>query len=230
MSIDLNKFTEKSNKLIGKAKTLAQQRSHSEVTPIHLILALLQDEEGLATNIMKKTAGDYSSFEKAVNERYNKLPAIKPAPSDYSFSRAGIQALSKAQDLSSKLGDSYVSIDHLLLSVLSEPVVVDILKQSGFSVDALSETIRTLRGNKKVDSPNAEGIYLFSPLAFNSTHFLATYEALSKYGTDLVEAAASGKLDPVIGRDDEIRRVIRILSRRRKNNPVLIGDPGTNIL
>jgi ATP-dependent Clp protease ATP-binding subunit ClpB len=158
----------------------------------------------------KKTSGDFSSFHKQVNERYNKLSSIKPAPQDYSFSRSSIQALTKAQDLSSKLGDSYVSADHLLLSVLSEPSICDVLKNSGYSIDGLNETVKKLRGNKKVDSPNAE----------------ATYEALSKYGTDLVEAASSGKLDPVIGRDDEIRRVIRILSRRRKNNPVLIGDPG----
>jgi len=210
MSIDLNKFTEKSNKLIAKAKTFAQQRSHSDVTPIHLMMALLEDEDALASNILKKTSGDFSSFHKQVNERYNKLPSIKPAPQDYSFSRSSIQALTKAQDLSAKLGDSYVSADHLLLSVLSEPSICDILKNSGYSIDGLNETVKKLRGNKKVDSPNAE----------------ATYEALSKYGTDLVEAAASGKLDPVIGRDDEIRRVIRILSRRRKNNPVLIGDPG----
>lgn len=210
MSIDLNKFTEKSNRLIGNAKSLAQQKSHSEVTPIHLILALLQDEEGLATNIMKKSPGDYSAFARAVGDRYNKMSSVRPAPQDYSFSRSAIQALSKAQELSAKLGDSYVSVDHLFLSVISEPSVVDILKNSGFSLDSLQETIRSVRGNKKVDSPTAE----------------ASYEALSKYGTDLVEAASSGKLDPVIGRDDEIRRVIRILSRRRKNNPVLIGDPG----
>jgi len=210
MSIDLNKFTEKSNKIVAKAKTFAQQRSHSDVTPIHLMIALLEDEDALASNILKKSSGDFQSFSKLVTERFNKLPSIKPTPQDYSFSRSAIQALTKAQDLSSKLGDSYVSADHLLLSVLSEPSISDILKNSGYSIDNLSETVKKLRGNKKVDSPNAE----------------ATYEALSKYGTDLVEAAASGKLDPVIGRDDEIRRVIRILSRRRKNNPVLIGDPG----
>jgi ATP-dependent Clp protease ATP-binding subunit ClpA len=161
MSIDLNKFTEKSNKLIGKAKTLAQQKSHSEVTPIHLILSLLQDEESLASNIMKKSAGDFSAFERSINERYNKLPAMRPAPSDYSFSRSAIQALSKAQELSSKLGDSYVSVDHLLLCTLSEPSVVDILKSSGFNLDSLLETIKTLRGNRKVDSPNAEGRLFF---------------------------------------------------------------------
>eukprot|EP01125_Pyxidicula_operculata_P016626 TRINITY_DN5753_c0_g1_i1.p1 TRINITY_DN5753_c0_g1~~TRINITY_DN5753_c0_g1_i1.p1 ORF type:complete len:922 (+),score=317.79 TRINITY_DN5753_c0_g1_i1:41-2806(+) len=210
MSFDLNSCTEKSRNVIKNAQTIAKDYNHIELTPLHIIQALLEDNDQMAQNILKKTNADVKLFEKEIKKKLKSLPSQKPSPPDLNISRTLQSALQKAGELQKSYGDSYISADHLFLGCASDKQVLEAMQESNFSVKTLENAIKDYRGGKKVESESAEG----------------NYDALSKYGQDLVEQAKKGKLDPVIGRDDEVRRVIQILSRRRKNNPVLIGEPG----
>lgn len=210
MSVDLNKFTEKSRKILLASIQAAKDARNIEVTPVHIMVALLDDEEKFAENILSKLNPENAKqFQRELRKRANRLPVQDPAPQP-STSRSFGEVVQKAQELSSAAGDSYVAADHLFLACLGDNIVKDALQSSGLKAADLEAAAKQMRGNKKVDSESAEG----------------SFEALAKYGQDLTEMARAGKLDPVIGRDDEIRRVIQILSRRRKNNPILIGDPG----
>jgi ATP-dependent Clp protease ATP-binding subunit ClpB len=210
MSFDPNKWTEKTRKVVQKAQELAHERSHIELSPLHLAQAMLEDEEGFVKNILTKTGGDLQLFDRAIKKRVNRLPSQSPAPEEANLGRAAAAVLRKALDYQKESGDTYLAADHLFRASLTDSAIVEALQEAGLQASRVEQAIKETRGNKKVDSDHAEG----------------NFEALSKYGTDLVQQARDGKLDPVIGRDDEVRRVIRILSRRRKNNPVLIGDPG----
>jgi ATP-dependent Clp protease ATP-binding subunit ClpB len=227
-SFDPKKCTSKTLNIIQKSHDLATNLKHSFVFPLHFALALMEedDETHFAKNILIKIANtsgsDHShnnngssssipsTFAKSIRRRCNQLPSQNPPPTDINFSRSAIETLGRAMELSKSAGDSFLAVDHLFLACAKDKDVAEAMKEAGISLSALEQAVKETRGGKKVDSQNAEG----------------TFEALAKYGTDLVEAAREGKLDPVIGRDEEVRRVIQILSRRRKNNPVLIGDPG----
>jgi ATP-dependent Clp protease ATP-binding subunit ClpB len=210
MSFDPNKWTEKTRKIVQRAQELAAEMSHIELSPLHIVQSMLEDDEAFVKNILQKTGGDVVAFERAIKKRVNRLPAQTPAPPEANLGRAAAAMLRKALDLQKDMGDSYLAADHLFRAVVQDSAVAESLQEAGISAAKIEQAVKETRGNKKVDSDHAEG----------------NFEALTKYGTDLVQQARDGKLDPVIGRDEEVRRVIRILSRRRKNNPVLIGDPG----
>jgi ATP-dependent Clp protease ATP-binding subunit ClpB len=212
--MDTQKFTEKSLSALENAHSDAVRRKNSELSTLHLLNALAFQENGLVPRIFEKMELDSSKFTQAVESALKALPTL----SGSSVGRVNTsgemnQALVGAEDEAKKMGDDYISVEHLLLALSAEGnkgPAGKILYEMGVTRERLMDTVNAVRGGQRVTSQNPE----------------ETYEALEKYGTDLSQMARDGKLDPVIGRDDEIRRVIQVLSRRTKNNPVLIGEPG----
>ena len=201
-----DRFTVKSQEAVQAAVALAADGRNSEITPAHLLLALLEQEEGLAVPILQKVGADIGATTARAREQVSSLPTLSEV-SDPRPSSAFSATLRTAEREMSRLGDSYLSVGHLLLALAdSGSGVADLLPDS----DALEKAVGEVQGPGHVTSPNAED----------------NAQALEKFGRDLTSEAEAGKLDPVIGRDEEIRRVIQVLSRRTKNNPVLIGDPG----
>ncbi|KAI8914544.1 P-loop containing nucleoside triphosphate hydrolase protein [Gorgonomyces haynaldii] len=205
-----NAFTEKSAQIISTASSLAFHHSHPQVNPLHLALALIQDKDGLFKSIVQKTGADAQDLESKITNAVSKLPKQSP-PTEPSFHPQLLSLFQVAESIKKKQGDTHLAIDHLVLALVENKETVQLLTSAGVTKQQVVDIVSKIRGNRKVDSASAD----------------ATYEALSKYAVDLVEMAAQGKLDPTIGRDDEIRRVIRVLARRTKNNPCLIGEPGT---
>ena len=203
-------FTEKAWTAIMSAQQLAQSRRHQQLESEHLLRALL-DQEGLAGRILDKAGVSPPALQTAVDSYLSQQPSLTNAP-DSVFLGKGLNALlDQAESLKQSYGDSFISIEHLLLALADDGRCGrQLLGQAGTDTSRLKTAINAVRGSQKVTDQNPEG----------------TYESLEKYGRDLTSAARDGKLDPVIGRDEEIRRTIQILSRRTKNNPVLIGEPG----
>ncbi len=206
-------FTERMRGFIQAAHDLAQGRSHQKLTSEHLLKVLLDDEEGLCANLIRSSGGDPSAANKAVDTALDKQPRVEGdgASTVYIDSEAS-KILKAAQDIAKKAGDEFVTVERLLLALVmaSGSEVAKILADAGVTPQNLNSAIEALRQGRTADSPTAEN----------------AYDALKKYTLDLTEAAREGRLDPVIGRDEEIRRTVQILSRRTKNNPVLIGEPG----
>ncbi len=213
--MDLNKFTQKSQEGLTEAQNIAIRHSHQQVDVEHLGLALVE-QDGLTPRILERAAIDVQAYKQALTEEIKKFPRVSGpgAQSGQIFVTQRLNSLLvKAQDLAKQMQDEYTSVEHILLCILDEPASTGIgrvNKQFRLDKDKMLALLSQVRGSQRVTSANPE----------------STYEALKKYGRDLVEEARQGKLDPVIGRDNEIRRVIRILSRRTKNNPVLIGEAG----
>ena len=212
--MDTNKFTQKSQEAIATAQELALRRHHQQIDSEHLILALLEQAEGLVPRLLEKIGIATGAVENAVATELAKIPAVTGAGSGgqiYMSPRLG-QIFVKAKDEAEQFKDEYVSVEHLLLAIVSTTgdALAKLLGGFGINREKLLSVLTEVRGHQRVTTQNPE----------------TTYQALEKYGTDLTKAAAKDKLDPVIGRDDEIRRVIQVLSRRTKNNPVLIGEPG----
>ncbi len=203
-------FTEKAWSAIMSAQQLAQNRRHQHLESEHLLRALL-DQEGLAGRILDKAGVSPPALQTAVDTYLSQQPSLTNAP-DSVFLGKGLNALlDRAETLKQSFGDSFISIEHLLLALADDGRCGrQLFSQAGTDSSRLKTAINAVRGSQKVTDQNPEG----------------TYESLEKYGRDLTSAARDGKLDPVIGRDEEIRRTIQILSRRTKNNPVLIGEPG----
>ena len=203
-------FTEKAWAAIMSAQQLAQNRRHQQLESEHLLRALL-DQQGLAGRILDKAGVSPPALQTAVETYLSQQPSLTNAP-DSVFLGKGLNALlDQAETLKQSYGDSFISIEHLLLALADDGRCGrQLLSQAGTDTSRLKTAINAVRGSQKVTDQNPEG----------------TYESLEKYGRDLTSAARDGKLDPVIGRDEEIRRTIQILSRRTKNNPVLIGEPG----
>ena len=214
--MDTNNFTLKSQEAIQEAQSLAAAHSHQEVDAIHLLAALLKpaEGEGLARRILSRLEVSTDRLTTAAEEALNKRPKVQLSSQEVGklyVTPALQQVLQQAGTEAASLKDEYVSIEHLLLALLENgDTAGNVLTQNGVQRDRLLEALMSIRGNQRVTSATPED----------------SYEALEKYGIDLVKQARDGKLDPVIGRDSEIRRVIRILSRKTKNNPVLIGEPG----
>ncbi len=207
--MDFNRFTEKLQEGVRSAQSLAAQRGQQQVDVEHLLAALLEQEGGLAQSVLAKTGVKLEDLHRRLTEVLDKLPRVSggAASMEQIYVTPRLQSLlTRAEAEAKRLKDDYVSIEHVLLAATDEKVFKDL----GVTRDRLMRTLQEVRGTQRVTTQNPE----------------ATYEALEKYGRDLTKLAASGKLDPVIGRDDEIRRVIQVLSRRTKNNPVLIGEPG----
>src|ERR671937_2478755 len=201
-----DRFTIKSQEALQAAQRLAGARRNPQVTPVHLLLALLEQEGGIVVPVLKRVGVDPEAVRARANEQLDGFPVVTgDASGAPELERGVVEVLRRADDEARGMGDEYVSTEHLLLA-LSEDPNVDL--QS--SRDQLADAVAQVRGPHRVTDQNPED----------------KYQALETYGRDLTSAAEDGKLDPVIGRDDEIRRVIQVLSRRTKNNPVLIGEPG----
>lgn len=209
--MDLNKFTQKSVQAIQDAQNTAIKLGNPEVTDVHLSYALLSDSDSIVAKTIQKIGADYKKIVSAFNQKIDSLPKNDSQSSVYP-STAFQRILLKAEDEAKSMGDSFVSVEHIFMSVLGEKNTVSAVLLKDFNVNKQNFTsnLKDLRGNQKIDSDNPED----------------TTDVLTKYGRNLTDLAKEGKLDPVIGRDDEIRHSVRILSRRTKNNPVLIGQPG----
>ncbi|MDQ6523196.1 ATP-dependent chaperone ClpB [Nocardioides sp. LHD-245] len=207
-----DKFTTRSREAIEAAQLAATTAGNTSVEPIHLLVALLLQEDGTAAHLVAKAGVDVSSLVHASSTARDSLPRASGATVQQPAGSAALtRVLASALDLARSMTDEYVATEHLLIGLATvESTAQKVLADAGLSTDVLRESLAAVRGNRRVTSQDAE----------------ATYEALEKYSVDLTTAAEEGKLDPVIGRDQEIRRVIQVLSRRTKNNPVLIGEPG----
>ncbi len=210
--MNLQKFTVKAQEAVQAALDIAQARNQQGLEPAHLVKAFLQDEGGLVPTLLSRLQANADTLSALADRAIDKLPTVTGA--SVSGQYVG-QDLNKAFDLALQeaeaLGDEYVATEHLLMALAQgDGVVADALRGQGVTKDALMEVLRDVRGGQRVQDPYAE----------------SKYDALNRYARDLNEAARTGKIDPVIGRDDEIRRVLQILSRRTKNNPVLVGEPG----
>ena len=212
--MDINRLTQKAQEAIASAQTKAARYGHQQVDVEHLLASLLEQEGGLATSILSKTEINIDNLKRRVEQELERMPKVSGpgGTPDQIYITARLNRLfAQAEDEAKKLKDEYVSIEHLLLAMTDDGGAAGrILKEFGVTREQLAQALKGIRGNQRVTSQNPE----------------ATYEALGRYGRDFTKLAAQGKLDPVIGRDEEIRRVIQVLSRRSKNNPVLIGDPG----
>jgi len=207
---DINRFTHAAQEAIVAAQDRARRAGHAEVQPLHLLAALIGQADGVGTRVLEKMGADVRAIEVAADAALNRLPTVSGA--DIQLARALRDVLVAAHDELAAFGDEYVSAEHLLLALVraNDKQAGPLLAAQNVTVDRLLGALKTVRGSTRVTSQTPEG----------------TYDALAQYGRDLTAEARAGKLDPVIGRDEEIRRVIQILARRTKNNPVLIGEPG----
>jgi ATP-dependent Clp protease ATP-binding subunit ClpB len=210
----MNRLTEKAQEGLSAAQRLATRMGHQQLDVEHLLLALLDQERGLATSILNKADVSADALKIRLQRELERLPKVSTASGEpgqvYVAGRLN-RLLSQAEDEAKRLKDDFISVEHLLLALTDDTGAAGrLLKEFGVTRDRLMRALQEVRGHQRVTTPNPE----------------ATYEALERYGRDLTKLAAQGKLDPVIGRDEEIRRVIQVLSRRTKNNPVLIGEPG----
>ena len=208
--MNLQKFTQKSLEAIQNAQSNAVEYGNPQLDQQHLLLALLQQEDGLIPGLLQKMNINVNGLTQAVENEVKRLPRVSGGETRVAVDLE--KALTAAEKLAENMTDEYVSVEHIFMAMVNAPnaALKELFRQYNVDRDGFMKILATVRGNTRVTSDSPE----------------ATYDALKKYGTDLVEKARSKKLDPVIGRDDEIRNVIRILSRKTKNNPVLIGEPG----
>jgi len=213
--MNLEKFTDRARGFLQSAQTVAIRNNHQRISPEHILKALLEDEEGMAAGLIQRAGGNPGTAVQAVDALLAKIPAVSGGGAQQTpgLDNDAVRVLDAAEQVAQKAGDEYVTVERLLLALTlaKDSKAGKALADAGLTAQALNTAINELRGGKTADSANAE----------------ASYDAMKKYSRDLTEAAREGKLDPVIGRDEEIRRVIQILARRTKNNPVVIGEPGT---
>src|SRR5215212_8609918 len=210
--MNINKYTEKAREAVAAAIELAQQHNNPQLEPEHLLVTLAEQRDGIIPELLRRAGADPAVVGRGARELVTKLPSA------YGGAQPGMSPRVKlvtdqAQAEADRLKDDFVSTEHLFIAIADESgrsPRAQLLKQRGVTRDAIMQTLTTVRGSQRVTNEHPE----------------ATFQALEKYGRDLTDAARKGKLDPVIGRDEEIRRVIQVLSRRTKNNPVLIGEPG----
>ena len=208
--MDFNKFTIKAQEAVKEALDLVEQQGQQVIEPVHILCGILKSSEQIASFLLQKAGANIENIKRQSDDAVRSLPKVSGG-NPY-LSRESNQVITKAQDKAKQMGDEFVSIEPLLLALLDvNSTASNILKSNGVTKDMLEKAIAELRQGSKVNSQSAE----------------ESYQALSKYAINLNEAARNGKLDPVIGRDEEIRRILQILSRRTKNNPILIGEPGT---
>ena len=213
--MNAEKYTQKSLEAVKAAQELTIQNQNQQIEQAHLLAALLRQDGGLVPQLLKKMGVTVESLDAAVGKELEKLPRVTGSGREadkFYVSRAVDTALNQAEKIAADMKDDYVSVEHLLLALIEAPdsTLKELFRTYNITKESCLQALQTVRGNQRVTTDSPED----------------TYEALSKYGTDLVKRAKEQKMDPVIGRDDEIRNVIRILSRKTKNNPVLIGEPG----
>ncbi len=208
--LNLDKLTNKSREALQNAQRICERKSHSEVRPIHLLAALIEDQYSPVLSIINRIGIPERSFRSAVEERMDRFPRVS-GDIERQFSRPLLKVLDEAFKVAEQLKDQYVSQDTLFLALLNKgEEAKEVLAQFGLTYDSVLQVLSEIRGTQRAQDPDAEN----------------KYQVLDKYCRDLTDLARRGKLDPVIGRDEEIRRVLEVLARRTKNNPVLIGDPG----
>jgi ATP-dependent Clp protease ATP-binding subunit ClpB len=208
----LDKFTQRAQDAIMASQELAQSYNHSQIEPEHLLLALLQQEDGVASQVIQQIGGNPAALRAQLETTLASKSKVYGGATQVGLSQPVSKLLQDAQNEASAMKDDYVSTEHILLALAGRNggEVATLLERNGVTRDSILKALTSIRGSQRVTSQNPE----------------TTYQALEKYGRDLTQMARQGKLDPVIGRDEEVRRVIQILSRRTKNNPVLIGEPG----
>jgi len=210
--MNINKYTERAREAVAAAIELARKGNHPQVEPEHVLLALVEQREGIVPELLRKAGLDPSAIAAGTRELLKKFPSAYGG-SEPALSPRLRTVTDQAQAEADRLKDEYVSTEHLFIAIADETgrsPAAQLLRQRGITRDSILQSLTSVRGSQRVTNENPEG----------------TYQALERYGRDLTELARKGKLDPVIGRDEEIRRVIQVLSRRTKNNPVLIGEPG----
>ncbi len=213
--MNANKYTKRSMEAIQDAQNIALNHNHQQIEQLHLLMALLRQESGLIPQLLKRMGKTPESLEAAVGEKLRQLPAVTGSGREagkYYIARSVDQLFSQAEEVAASMKDEFVSVEHLFLAMIDRPdsTIRALFQTYQIQREEAMQALAEVRGNQRVTSDNPED----------------TYEALEKFGTDLVQRAREKKMDPVIGRDEEIRNVIRILSRKTKNNPVLIGEPG----
>ncbi len=211
--MDLEKYTERARGFIQAAQAVAMRRGHQQLLPLHILTALLEDDQGLAGNLITAAGGDAPRLRRALDAELAKLPKVEGSGAGQVYlASETVRLLDQAEEVAKKAGDSYVTVERLLLALTlaSGSPAARLLADAGVTAHGLNAAINDIRKGRTATTPTAE----------------ESYDALKKYARDLTAAAADGKLDPVIGRDEEIRRTIQVLSRRTKNNPVLIGEAG----
>jgi ATP-dependent Clp protease ATP-binding subunit ClpB len=212
--MNLEKFTDRAKGFLQSAQTVAIRLNHQRITPLHILKALLEDGEGMASGLIARAGGNAALAAGAVDAGLAKIPAVtgSGAQATPGLDNDAVRLLDSAEQLADKAGDAYVTVERILTALALAPGAAgEAVKAAGITPQGLNAAIEALRGGKRADSAGAEN----------------TYDAMQKFARDLTQAARDGKLDPVIGRDEEIRRTIQILARRTKNNPALIGEPGT---
>ena len=213
--MNLENFTDRAKGFLQSAQTTAIRLNHQRITPLHILKVLLDDSEGMAAGLVQRAGGDPVKAEQRVDDELARIPAVTGGGAQASpgLDNDSVRVLDQAQQIAEKSGDSFVTVERLLvaLALASNSKAGSALADAGVDAKALERAIADLRGGRTADSANAE----------------QAYDAMQKYARDLTQAARDGKLDPVIGRDEEIRRTVQILARRTKNNPALIGEPGT---
>ena len=206
-----DKYTQKAQAAILDAQSLAEEYSHSTIDPEHLLLALMRQKGGVVPSLLNRMGTDTAALEGSIEQLLTTKPQITGGGAQVGMSRETNNVLREAETIAANMKDEYISTEHMLLAMVAQASKVrDVLARFGVDSNAILQALTSVRGRQRVTSDNPE----------------VRYEALTKYGRDLTADARKGKLDPVIGRDEQIRRVIQILSRRTKNNPVLIGEPG----
>jgi len=208
--MNVNKLTEKVTEAIQAAQESALSQAHAQITPQHLGVVLFEDEQGLAKRICNKVGADYKAIAQAMRQMCAKLPRQDPPPTDASPTASLIALFRAAEGLAKKDGDAFVAVDHVIRSMAVDKLLRPAFEAGGLAGKALDDAIAATRAGQGAQTRNAE----------------ATFDSLSRYARDLTKAAREGRLDPVIGRHDELDRTVRILARRTKNNPILIGEPG----
>ena len=209
--MNLEKFTERSRGFVQAAQTIAMRENHQRILPEHLLKAMMDDSEGLAANLISAAGGDAKRVKTDTDLAVGKIAKVSGAGDQIYVDTLTAKVLDEAETVAKKAGDSFVPVERVLTALcIVKSVAATVLKDGGVTAQALNGAINDVRKGRKADSASAED----------------TYEALKKYARDLTEAARDGKIDPIIGRDEEIRRTMQVLSRRTKNNPVLIGEPG----
>lgn len=208
--MDLKRYTNKAQEALVGAQSLANEFGHSQIEPLHILTALMQQSEGVVPEVVAKIGGRPANLQQELEAMLQNRPRVSGSNVDPTLSRDTVQVLNKAEAEAKKMHDDYVSTEHILLAVGEDKSLRGLLERHGVTHDAVLKALAAIRGGQRVTSQSPEG----------------TYKSLEKYGRDLTAAARQGKLDPVIGRDEEIRRVVQVISRRSKNNPVLIGEAG----
>src|SRR5207248_8631325 len=210
-TMKMDKFTVKAQEALQEAQAIARRRDQQEILPEHILAGLLAEQDGFVVPLLQRIGADPKLVQARLEEELKKVPQVHGGEGGHLAQRT-LKVLDAAEDEAKKLKDEYVSTEHVLLALAGEKrgAAAEALKASGATRDRISQAIVALRGSQRVTTQDPE----------------AQHRALEKYAIDLTERARKGKLDPVIGRDEESRRVIQVLSRRTKNNPVLIGDPG----